>query len=94
MTSNHIWSKIRKTFGEDNRMQEYSRLSHLGLLEVFCSSVEHYIRYRETEDFISLGEHFTGNLTAFIQFLSHTGILGALPRENIYFLHNYHLLSL
>ena len=39
-----------------HRMEEYSRLSYLSLLQLFCCSVKHYFSYLEAKDLIRLVE--------------------------------------
>lgn len=62
-------------------MQEYGRLSDLGLLQVLLSAFKHEVCNAETQHFIGLFKQFFGLGIVVIQVLAHTHKLCALTRK-------------
>lgn len=62
-------------------MQEYRRLSHLGLLQVIFRTFKHEVGDAEAEHLIGFLKHVMGEAAALVEVFAHTHKLGTLTRE-------------
>ena len=68
-------------------MQEYRRLGHFRLFQIFLAAGKHDVGNLEAKDFIGFLEHFLGLGIVVVQIFSHSGKLRSLPGKNISCLH-------
>ena len=81
MTGSHVGLHfILKSLGENNRVEEYCRLSHLSLAKIFIGTVKHQVGDAESKNVISFFKHFTGHGIVIVV-LAHTYELRTLTGE-------------
>ena len=82
MTGSHFGLEVvAHAEGGNNGVEEYGRLCHLGLTEVFVRAVEHDISNAISKDIIGIFKQFFGQSRVLVQVFAHSYELGALARK-------------
>ena len=86
MAGGHVGAEVlAERLGKKNGVEEYCRLSHGGLTEVFVSAGKHEVGDAEAENVVGLFEELTRFGVVVVQVFAHSYELGALAGEYVCF---------